>query len=142
MRLLNRRLDVVSGRRVLHARERARHPQLEVGRHQMPDGGLLFGRVNRLRRRFSGHAPVPDGLGLAGFRRERGDVEPGRNPADGAATRRRPVYTRRDLDQRFREIEGKAEVVEMIHDTEYGMREFIIKDPDGFWLTFGEPRTT
>jgi catechol 2,3-dioxygenase-like lactoylglutathione lyase family enzyme len=46
-----------------------------------------------------------------------------------------------DLEKRFREIEGKAELVEPIHDTEYGMREFIIKDPNGFWLTFGEPNT-
>jgi len=25
------------------------------------------------------------------------------------------------------------------HDTEYGQREFIIRDLNGFWITFGEP---
>jgi uncharacterized glyoxalase superfamily protein PhnB len=43
-----------------------------------------------------------------------------------------------DLDECFQSIAQKAEIVEGLHQTEYGMREFIIKDLNGFWLTFGE----
>ena len=38
-------------------------------------------------------------------------------------------------------VEGKAEIVEELHDTFYGMREFIIRDCNGFWITFGQPKT-
>ena len=44
-----------------------------------------------------------------------------------------------DIDERYEAIGRKAEVVEAPHETEYGMREFIIKDLNGFWLTFGQP---
>ncbi len=44
-----------------------------------------------------------------------------------------------DLEARFAAIAGKAEIVESLHATEYGMREFIIKDCNGFWITFGQP---
>lgn len=43
-----------------------------------------------------------------------------------------------DVDQCYDAIARKAEVLEAPHPTEYGMREFIIKDPNGFWLTFGQ----
>ena len=33
----------------------------------------------------------------------------------------------------------QADLVEDLHDTEYGMREFIVRDPNRFWLTFGQP---
>ncbi len=39
------------------------------------------------------------------------------------------------LYQRFRD---RVQVVEDPHDTFYGMREFIIRDINGFWVTFGE----
>jgi hypothetical protein len=29
--------------------------------------------------------------------------------------------------------------VEDPHDTFYGMREFIVRDNNGFWITFGQP---
>lgn len=32
----------------------------------------------------------------------------------------------------------RVEVVEGLHDTEYGMREFIVRDPNRFWITFGQ----
>jgi uncharacterized glyoxalase superfamily protein PhnB len=32
-----------------------------------------------------------------------------------------------------------VEVVEKPYDTFYGMREFTIKDCNGFWITFGQP---
>ncbi len=44
-----------------------------------------------------------------------------------------------DIDARYSAIAEKAEVVETPHSTEYGMREFIVKDLNGFWLTFGQP---
>ena len=44
-----------------------------------------------------------------------------------------------DVDGTFRRLEQQVEVVEGPHDTFYGMREFIIRDCNGFWITFGEP---
>jgi uncharacterized glyoxalase superfamily protein PhnB len=40
-----------------------------------------------------------------------------------------------DLYERLRE---RVEVWEELHDTFYGMREFIIRDLNGFWVTFGQ----
>jgi uncharacterized glyoxalase superfamily protein PhnB len=44
-----------------------------------------------------------------------------------------------DVDARFPEIAAKAEIVEAPHDTFYGMREFTVRDCNGFWITFGHP---
>lgn len=46
-----------------------------------------------------------------------------------------------DIDELYRELHDRVEVVEALHDTFYGMREFIIRDPNRFWLTFGQPLT-
>lgn len=43
------------------------------------------------------------------------------------------------VDELFRQLGPKVAVQEEIHDTFYGMREFIIRDINGFWITFGEP---
>ena len=43
-----------------------------------------------------------------------------------------------DVDGLFRRLEKQAEVVEGLHDTFYGMREFIIRDCNRFWITFGQ----
>ena len=43
------------------------------------------------------------------------------------------------VDALFERLRTRADVVEPPHDTFYGMREFIIRDPNRFWLTFGEP---
>lgn len=43
-----------------------------------------------------------------------------------------------DLDAAFRKVDGKAELVEDRHETFYGMREFIIRDINRFWITFGQ----
>jgi len=37
-----------------------------------------------------------------------------------------------------RRLEGHVEIVEDLHDTFYGMREFIIRDCNRFWITFGQ----
>jgi uncharacterized glyoxalase superfamily protein PhnB len=42
------------------------------------------------------------------------------------------------LDALFERLRGHGEVVEPPHDTEYGMREFILRDLNRFWITFGE----
>jgi uncharacterized glyoxalase superfamily protein PhnB len=43
------------------------------------------------------------------------------------------------VDHLFTRLKDKAQIVEPPHDTFYGMREFIIRDNNGFWITFGEP---
>jgi uncharacterized glyoxalase superfamily protein PhnB len=44
-----------------------------------------------------------------------------------------------DVDGLRAHLDGKAEVVEDLHDTFYGRREFIIRDYNRFWITFGQP---
>jgi len=44
-----------------------------------------------------------------------------------------------DIDSVRERLDGKAALVEDLHDTFYGMREFIIRDCNGFWITFGQP---
>jgi uncharacterized glyoxalase superfamily protein PhnB len=64
---------------------------------------------------------------------------------DATAAPRREVdlYTYvDDVDDVRRRIDGKADIVEDLHDTFYGMREFIIRDCNGFWITFGQPAVT
>ncbi len=43
------------------------------------------------------------------------------------------------LDALFERLKDRVEVFEPPHDTEYGMREFIIRDLNRFWITFGQP---
>ncbi len=43
-----------------------------------------------------------------------------------------------NVDDLFRRLEDRVEVVEGLHDTFYGMREFIIRDLNRFWMTFGQ----
>ena len=37
-------------------------------------------------------------------------------------------------------LHGQVEVVKGLHETFYGMREVIIRDLNGFWITFGQDR--
>jgi uncharacterized glyoxalase superfamily protein PhnB len=43
------------------------------------------------------------------------------------------------LDALFETLKDRVEVFEAPHDTEYGMREFIIRDLNRFWVSFGQP---
>lgn len=43
------------------------------------------------------------------------------------------------VDELHRRLRERVRVVEPPHDTFYGMRELIIRDLNGFWITFGEP---
>jgi uncharacterized glyoxalase superfamily protein PhnB len=48
------------------------------------------------------------------------------------------VYTD-NVDDLYRRLKNRVEVVEGPHDTFYGMREFIFRDLNRFWITFGRP---
>jgi uncharacterized glyoxalase superfamily protein PhnB len=62
----------------------------------------------------------------------------GGQPSD-AARREIDLYIHVDeIDSVRKRLEGKAAMVEDLHDTFYGMREFIIRDCNGFWITFGQ----
>ena len=43
------------------------------------------------------------------------------------------------VDALHERLRDRVEVVEPPHDTFYGARELIIRDLNGFWVTFGEP---
>jgi len=42
------------------------------------------------------------------------------------------------VEDLHRQLKDRVEVRETLHDTFYGMREFIIRDINGFWITFGQ----
>ena len=43
-----------------------------------------------------------------------------------------------NVDDLYRRLKDRVDVVEGPHDTFYGMREFIIRDLNRFWITFGQ----
>jgi uncharacterized glyoxalase superfamily protein PhnB len=47
-----------------------------------------------------------------------------------------------NVDELSRSLKDRAQVVEDVHDTFYDMREFILRDINGFWITFGQPIQT
>jgi hypothetical protein len=47
------------------------------------------------------------------------------------------IYTNK-VDDIFKRLKDRVEVIEKPHDTFYGMHELIIRDLNRFWLTFGE----
>ena len=44
-----------------------------------------------------------------------------------------------NVEELYRRLKDRVEAVEELHDAFYGMREFIIRDINGFWVTFGQP---
>ena len=44
-----------------------------------------------------------------------------------------------NVDDVRNRLDGRVGFVEDLHDTFYGMREFIIRDCNRFWITFGQP---
>lgn len=46
-----------------------------------------------------------------------------------------------DVEEIFASLKDRVEIVEGPHDTHYGMRELIIRDLNGFWITFGKNLT-
>ena len=47
------------------------------------------------------------------------------------------VYTE-GIDQLYEQLKDKVDVIEGPHDTFYGMREFIFRDLNRFWITFAQ----
>jgi uncharacterized glyoxalase superfamily protein PhnB len=47
-----------------------------------------------------------------------------------------------NVDDLYRRLKDRVQVVEELYDAFYGMREFIIRDINGFWVTFGQPMQT
>jgi len=47
-----------------------------------------------------------------------------------------------NVDDLYPRLKDRVQVVEEIYDAFYGMREFIIRDINGFWVTFGQPVQT
>ena len=43
------------------------------------------------------------------------------------------------VDDFYRRIQDKVQIVEGLYDTFYQMREFIVRHINGFWITFGQP---
>lgn len=63
----------------------------------------------------------------------------GGKPSD-AFRREFDLYIHTDnVDELHAKHKNHTDVVEPPHDTEYGMRELIIRDVNRFWITFGEP---
>ena len=49
------------------------------------------------------------------------------------------LYVRvEDVDAVYQRLKDWTEVRVELNDTFYGMREFIVRDPNGFWITFGQ----
>jgi hypothetical protein len=46
-------------------------------------------------------------------------------------------FTVEDIDDLIKSIEKKAELIEINPKTEYGMKEIVFKDVNGFQITFG-----
>jgi uncharacterized glyoxalase superfamily protein PhnB len=47
-----------------------------------------------------------------------------------------------NVDDVHRRFKDRVQVVVDLYDAFYGMREFIIRDFNGFWITFGQPIQT
>jgi uncharacterized glyoxalase superfamily protein PhnB len=57
----------------------------------------------------------------------------------GAHRREVDLYIRSaSVDQLYNQLKDHVDVVEPPHDTFYGMREFIFRDINRFWVTFGQ----
>ncbi len=43
-----------------------------------------------------------------------------------------------NVDDLYRRLKDRVQVVQDLYDAFYGMREFTIRDCNGFWITFGQ----
>jgi len=44
------------------------------------------------------------------------------------------------VDDLHGRLKSRVQLLEGLHDAFYGMREFTIRDLNGFWVTFGQPQ--
>lgn len=52
------------------------------------------------------------------------------------------LYVNTDqVDDLYARLQGRVEVVVGPYEAFHGMREFIVRDVNGFWVTFGQPST-
>jgi catechol 2,3-dioxygenase-like lactoylglutathione lyase family enzyme len=83
---------------------------------------------------------TPDGLSFAilAF----GNSQVMFNQGGETSTKRRrevDLYTNtNNVDEIYARLKDRVDVIEGPHDTFYGMREVIIRDLNGFWITFGQ----
>lgn len=47
-----------------------------------------------------------------------------------------------NVERVYRDLKDRAQLVVDLHDAFYGMREFTIRDINGFWISFGQPLKT
>ena len=47
-----------------------------------------------------------------------------------------------NVDERFQRLKDRVDIIEEPHDMFYGMREFICRDLNRFWVTFGQEIST
>ncbi len=47
-----------------------------------------------------------------------------------------------EVDELYSRLKDRVDVIEGPHDMFYGMREIIIRDLNGFWITFGQEQAT
>jgi uncharacterized glyoxalase superfamily protein PhnB len=47
-----------------------------------------------------------------------------------------------NVDDVYQRLKDRVQVVENPYDAFYGMREFVVRDLNGFWVTFGQPLQT
>lgn len=81
-----------------------------------------------------------DGLSFAGLSFGRGEVMFSSGGQSSQQRRREVdlyVYVE-NVDELYQSLKDRVEVIEGLHDTFYGMREFIIRDNNRFWVTFGQ----
>ena len=62
----------------------------------------------------------------------------GGRPANGDRREVDLYVTVENVDSLHQRLKDHVEVVQEPNDTFYGMREFTVRDPNGFWVTFGE----
>jgi len=83
----------------------------------------------------------PDGLSYARMSFGSSEVmfNEGGKPSTSARREFDLYVSTANVDELFQSLKDRVDVVEGPHDMFYGMREFIIRDINRFWITFGQP---
>ena len=81
-----------------------------------------------------------DGLSFASVSFGSGEVMFSSGGWPGTTERREvdPYVYAEEVEDFCQQLKGRVDMVKDLHDTFYGMREFIIRDLNGFWVTFGQ----
>lgn len=90
-----------------------------LGSHDDPDDGMTFALL------AYGNSQIMLSAGGRASAEHRRDVD---------------LYIRTaDVDGLHLRLKDRVEVCVALNDAFYGSREFIVRDPNGFWITFGQP---